>query len=261
MKSRRHLFLWTLWILPVLGLAPIIPAIGSLGTSSSPALTGAWEAVEIDGQPVAESMPNTLTIAIYASNYLMVSTYDTEKPAFMVSGGGAYEYGEDKLSFTMEFHTKDPESVGKVFAYEVAFDGEDKVTFTMIDGEKKTTNSWKRIDKGDASLTGAWRIRERLGRDGQMHQMRPGPRKTIKILSATRFQWTAMNTETKQFFGTGGGTYTFKNGEYTENIEFFSRDSSRVGATLSFQGKVEGDDWHHSGKSSRGNPIKEIWQR
>lgn len=65
-----------------------------------------------------------------------------------------------------------------------------------------------------------------------MVSMRPGARKTIKILSGTRFQWAAINSETGEFFGTGGGNYTFKDGKYTENIEYFSRDASRVGASL-----------------------------
>jgi hypothetical protein len=61
--------------------------------------------------------------------------------------------------------------------------------------------------------------------------------------------------------GTGGGTYTFANGKYTEHIEFFSRDSSRVGAALTFDGKLENGDWHHSGLSSKGDPIYEVWSR
>ena len=56
----------------------------------------------------------------------------------------------------------------------------------------------------------------------------------MKILSGTRFQWIAYNTETKQFMGTGGGTYTTINGEYVENIEFFSRDDSKAGLSLKF---------------------------
>ena len=53
---------------------------------------------------------------------------------------------------------------------------------------------------------------------------------------------------------------TFENGKYTEHIEFFSRDSSRVGASLGFDGKIENGAWHHSGLSSRGEPIYEIWK-
>jgi hypothetical protein len=83
--------------------------------------------------------------------------------------------------------------------------------------------------------------------------MQLGARRTLKILTGTRFQWAAINIETKEFFGTGGGRYTFENGKYTEHIEFFSRDSSRVGASLGFDGKIESGAWHHSGLSSRAN--------
>ena len=75
----------------------------------------------------------------------------------------------------------------------------------------------------------------RRKRDGEIVKRdTSGPRKTMKILSGTRFQWIAYNTETKAFMGTGGGTYTTLDGKYTENIGFFSRDDSRVGASLQF---------------------------
>ena len=88
-----------------------------------------------------------------------------------------------------------------------------------------------------------------------------GTRKTLKLLTGSRFQWFAIDPGTKGFFGTGGGNYSFINGQYTENIEFFSRDSSRVGASLSFNGKVVDGNWHHSGKSSKGDDIYEVWSR
>jgi hypothetical protein len=78
-------------------------------------------------------------------------------------------------------------------------------------------------------------------------------------LSGTRFQWIAYNTETRQFMGTGGGTYSTKDGKYTENIDFFSRDNSRVGASLQFDFELKDNDWHHKGLSSKGDPIYEIW--
>ncbi|MEL7147197.1 MAG: membrane or secreted protein, partial [Bacteroidota bacterium] len=85
------------------------------------------------------------------------------------------------------------------------------------------------------------------------------PRKTMKILSGTRFQWIAYNTETREFKGTGGGTYTTENGRYTENIEFFSKDDSKAGISLQFDFEIVDGDWHHSGLSSKGTPIHEIW--
>lgn len=38
-------------------------------------------------------------------------------------------------------------------------------------------------------------------------------------------------------------------------------DCERVGAELSFGGEVNGDNWHHHGRSSRGHPIDENWIR
>jgi hypothetical protein len=127
-----------------------------------------------------------------------------------------------------------------------------------VDGE---STIWKRVDNGAAPLAGNWRITHRK-QDGKLQAIhQSGGRKTVKILSGTRFQWAAINTDTKEFSGTGGGTYTFQNGKYTEQIEFFSRDSSRVGALLTFEGKVEKDGWHHSGLSSRGDAIYEVWNK
>ncbi len=122
------------------------------------------------------------------------------------------------------------------------------------------TETYKRVDDSKSQLAGHWLITGRMN-NGSMQTITPGARRTIKLLTGTRFQWIAINVETKEFFGTGGGSYTFVNGKYTENIEFFSRDSTRVGASLSFDGKVEGNNWHHSGLSSRGEPIHEIWTK
>ncbi|GAB1307461.1 hypothetical protein KH5_01440 [Urechidicola sp. KH5] len=81
----------------------------------------------------------------------------------------------------------------------------------------------------------------------------------MNILFGTRFQWITCNTETKQFMGAVGGTYTTIDGKYTESIEFFSRDNSRVGLSLEFDYDLKDGDWHHSGFSSKGAPLHETW--
>ena len=68
-------------------------------------------------------------------------------------------------------------------------------------------------------------------------------------------------TSKKIFIATGGGTYTTKNGVYTENIEFFSRDSTRVGMKLKFEYSLKDVNWNHKGFSSRGKSINEIWTK
>jgi len=81
---------------------------------------------------------------------------------------------------------------------------------------------FSKIDDGKpGKLEGTWLFSNRM-RNGKLGDPRSAdnPRKTMKILSGTRFQWIAYNVETKEFMGTGGGTYTTTNGKYTENIDF-----------------------------------------
>jgi hypothetical protein len=86
------------------------------------------------------------------------------------------------------------------------------------------------------------------------------------LLTGTRFQWAAINPETKQFFGTGGGTYIMKDGKYTEKIDFFSRDNSRVGRSLTFDCELRKNadftsEWFHRGESSTGGKVAEVWTK
>lgn len=205
-------------------------------------LTGAWEKV---------TTGNTREVVIFQDGYFMQTVF-TEKE-FISTRGGTYSYDNNDFKAFIEFDTKNSDAIGKEEKANLAVDVDGNATWN---GEK-----WKRIDNGVGELAGNWRITGRM-QNGEMQETgNRGPRKTLKILSGTRFQWAAINPETKQFSGTGGGTYTFENGKYTENIEFFSRDNSRVGASLTFDGEVSGDKWKHSGNSSTGNPIAEIWTR
>ena len=159
----------------------------------------------------------------------------------------------DTMTEKVEFNSKNSERVGTEVSFEVFIND----SIMGIVGSKMKL---KRIDNGlPGKLQGAWLMSGRK-RDGEIHSRDTSrPRKTMKIMSGTRFQWIAYNTETKQFMGTGGGAYTTTNGEYTEHIGFFSRDDSRVGVSLNFNYSLVDRKWHHSGLSSKGDPIYEIW--
>ena len=210
-------------------------------------LQGAWTTKDqnADGQEI-------VVTTIVMDGYIAESFYNVERKEFDHTFGGNWTVEGTKFKFTYEFSSADSAQVGTSREVEFFYQG-DTITFT---GDERI---WTRIDNGKkGNLSGAWLITGRE-RDGEMSRRTPGPRKTMKILSDTRFQWIAYNTETKQFMGTGGGTYTAKDKEYVENIEFFSRDSSRVGASLSFEFGIENDEWHHKGLSSKGSPIHEVW--
>lgn len=188
---------------------------------------------------------------IFTDGYSVQTTYDKAGKRFVGTWGGPYSANNGKLNINTEFNTVNSGSIGQT----------ESIAFTLKDGRLSTNlGTWTKLDDGNGALAGNWRISGRM-QDGKLVESQRGPRKTLKLLSGTRFQWVAINPAEKGFYGTGGGTYTFSNGKYTENIEFFSRDSTRVGASLTFDGKVENDAWTHSGLNSRGEQLHEVWRR
>jgi len=189
-------------------------------------------------------------VLILSSNYFAFTAYSESE--FNYTYGGSFEIDGEKMVLSYEFHSKEEDKVGTTSDAGLKINGE---TMVFVGGE------YIRIDEGSpGKLFGTWLFSNRV-RNGEMGTPRnsENPRKTMKILSGTRFQWIAYNDETKQFSGTGGGTYTTIDGKYTENIDFFSRDNSRVGASLEFDFERKGNEWHHKGLSSKGDPIHEIW--
>jgi hypothetical protein len=214
--------------------------------SKNAAVTGAWKIQEPDKEHVL----------IIQDGFFFHTAYNKAGKEFIFSQGGTYTIKGKELVAKIYFNTQNKEEVGKEL--DGAFSINGNTLNLTVNGE---TQNWDRLDKGTGPLAGIWRITSRM-QDGKLTKIhQTGARQTYKILSGTRFQWAAINPETKEFSGTGGGTYTFSNGKYTESIEFFSRGNSRVGASLSFDGKLENGEWHHSGLSSKGDKIYEIWSR
>lgn len=221
-------------------------------------LEGAWELASGTTQFV--NLPKGATaVVMMQDGYFTVAYFNEADKKFIGTFGGTYALANGELTQNFEYNTLEPATVGTT----------NSLTYKLVSGQLQLKNAgqgdqqtWSKINKGTASpLEGTWRITGRAGQDGTINIMRRGPRKTLKVLSGNRFQWLAFNTDTKQFSGTGGGTYTAQDGKYTEKIEFFSRDSSRVGASLTFNYEVKNGKWHHSGQSSTGNSIHEVWER
>jgi hypothetical protein len=192
-------------------------------------------------------------VVIFSGGYFMHSQFDKAGKTFQNARGGTYKLENNQIKTQVEFDSEDKDMVGQAVTYPYSFEGQTLVI--DIDGTK---TPWEKIDAQAAPLAGVWRSAGHM-EDGKITYNTPGPRKTYKVLSGTRFQWAQMNTDTKEFLGTGGGTYTFENGKYTENIEFFSRDNGKVGVSLPFDDKVEKDEWHHTGLNSKGEKIYEVW--
>ena len=198
----------------------LICIIMSFGINAQ-SIIGAWE-----NYTTSENGDKLRNVVIFANGYQVLTTYNATTGKFIHSNGGTWKLKGDIMTEKVEFHTDNSERVGTEVSFKVIIT--DNV-IEIVDSNMKLN----RIDNGvPGKLQGAWLMSGRI-REGKTELRDTSrPRKTMKILSGTRFQWIAYNTETKQFMGTGGGTYTTMKGEYTENIEFFSRDDSKAGISL-----------------------------
>jgi hypothetical protein len=173
-------------------------------------------------------------------NYFVETQFVSDPPEFILTRGGFYTQSGEEFMVDFEFNSN--------------FE-KDGLKQMKIEKTKK----WKKISNSPMDLNGKWLMAGRMTDQGERRRDTSAPRKTMKFLWDGYFQWIAINTETFEFFGSGGGFYTAENGKYTEHIEYFSRDNSRVGAVLPFDYSLKDSDWHHQGFSSKGDPMHEIW--
>ncbi|RRB06513.1 membrane or secreted protein [Larkinella rosea] len=226
----------------------LLLCIATASRQSAPSLAGSWRMVQ-DGP---------LSIVFVLSDGYMMGAY-FEANRFIGAQGGTYTVDGKQLKINFEFSTEDSTDVGTTQTLLIDSFKNNKLVLSN-DGD---TDTYERMDAPTAQtpMAGLWRITGNIDDNGQVKTRQRTARKTLKLLTGNRFQWAAINPETKQFSGTAGGTYTFVNGKYTEKLEFFSRDDKRVGKSLQFDAELKGDDWYHRGQSSTGGKVSEVWSR
>ena len=165
-------------------------------------------------------------LILIQDDYLIFTVYDEKNPTFHYCWGGPLKRANNQMLVRLDFHSKGIPVSGRYMQLKLQQEG-DRIQF---DEEGKITNCNKLKDP-EGALTGVWRISSRQ-QNGQMTSFPLTARRTLKLLTGNRFQWVAINIETGEFFGTGGGSYQFDHGRYTENIPFFRDDNSRVGQKL-----------------------------
>lgn len=192
-------------------------------------------------------------LLLVSEDYMVHTVYESGPAHFISTMGGFYSVAGDSLKVRLEFHS----------GFEETGEKEHRASLGYADGELifngNAARPYTRQPRLSQPLDGEWLFATRGPDTGQERRGDGQPRKTLKFLMDGYFQWIAYNTETMEFMGTGGGRYAADQGAYTEVIQFFSRDDSRVGAELSFEFERKGDDWHHKGNNSRGEPMYEIW--
>lgn len=192
---------------------------------------------------------------VIRDNYLVENIYRIDPPAFKRSIGGPYKLSEGELQWELEFNSDTSSTLERKRSLPYSFENGN----LRIEGE--VTRTYEALAGEEQALDGIWYFATRGPDEGQERRSPQRPRRTLKILQDGHFQWIAFNSETFKFSGTGGGTYDAEGNTYTENIRFFSRDPERVGAQLNFKYELDGSDWHHRGKTSKGDPMYEIWSR
>ena len=211
---------------------------------------GAWERYYED-----ENGVEIKSVVIFSEGFQSIAMYNAKSGEFIYSNGGTWEIDGNMMTEKVEFDTENSERVGDLVTFEV------KITNDKLSIPSANWHFSKIDDSSPGELNGAWLMSGRYRNGEKQMRSTDRPRKTMKILSGTRFQWIAFDTEKKEFKGTGGGTYTTIGGKYSEKIEFFSRDDSRVGMSLEFDFNIENENWIHKGKTSKGDPLHEIWEK
>ena len=177
---------------------------------------------------------------IIDKNYFLRTSYKFNSNEFIKTIGGFYIKKGERYIVDLEFNSNfRNDSLSKV--------------------EINKKSNWKKISLKENDLQGKWLMVGRIRNGKEQRRNLDRPRKTMKFLINGYFQWIAFNTETFQFSGSGGGKYSTKDGTYTEKIEYFSRDNSRVGAKLKFDYELKDEEWNHIGFSSKGDPMHELW--
>jgi len=213
-------------------------------SSDTARINGAWR-----------SSANVTRMMIVMDGYFVQSGFDPGPRVFEGTVGGPFSLADGKVRGKIDFNSTDPSQIGSDFSLPLALEGD---RLEIGAGDEKET--WTRLDTGKSPLAGAWRL---SGREtsGKMNDVPASPRRMLKLVSEKRYQWITFDAVTRAFVGTGGGTYTFTEGKYTEIIEFFAGNDSRVGMTLPFTGELKEGEWHHRGKSSAGDALYQVWTR
>jgi len=208
-------------------------------------INGAWR-----------SASNVTRTMIIMDGYFVQADFDATQKTFAGTFGGPFTWENGVVQGKIDFNSLDPSQVGSDFTVSMALT-DSKLVIATDNGRE----TWTRLDDyGQSKVAGAWRVSAREN-SGALTEVPLAPRRMLKFVSGTRFQWVNINTTTGDFFGTGGGHYTFKDETYTEHIEFFSGNNSRVGMSLVAAAEIKDGKWHHRGKTSAGEPIFQVWSR
>jgi hypothetical protein len=87
------------------------------------------------------------------------------------------------------------------------------------------------------------------------------PDRALKTLTPKHFSFAYFNSQHKKFDMAGGGTYTYRNGTYSEQVAYFSLDSALVGRTLVFSLSLKADTLYQLRVLKNRTRMEEYWKK
>jgi hypothetical protein len=118
--------------------------------------------------------------------------------------------------------------------------------------------------KSRASVEGAWKQAGQIDRSTEKLTTLPEGIEQVKLITGGRFNWTV--TQDGKLLASAGGSYTIKDGVYTEKVTFVASDSHKhlLGKSFAYPIRFEDGKWHLKAtfKLDDGEmAIDELWQR
>lgn len=133
--------------------------------------------------------------------------------------------------------------------------------FTSFTSGRSTADDSKKAEAmTDNKLVGTWKQVKAKFRGNEVKI--PEGTTQLKHVTTTHFMFVDFDKDGK-FIDAFGGPYTLKGEKYEETIEYGVGDVFKIlkGKRQSFECKVEGAKWYHSGTLSNGLTIDEMWER
>jgi hypothetical protein len=227
----------------------------SVFTAVSQTLNGAWRLTEQNNMPTTYEV-----IKLYSNSYFTYASYNKETGEFLEAKAGMYTLKNLSYKEHLEIDSSKPENSGTSNEYHIKLNGKKMIITHLKSGEEEV---WEKFDEADNyKMASCWRIHKKKDEgDTDWRTIEYAPRKTLKMITNSRYQVIALNSETGQFVGSSGGNWSSTADVYIENVEFFSKNQKNVGRSLHFNRNYEDGIWLHSGKNTKGELMMEEWIR
>jgi hypothetical protein len=127
-------------------------------------------------------------------------------------------------------------------------------------GRSTAGDSNKVEARTENKLIGTWKM-VKAKFDGKEFKIPEGATQ-FKHITPTQYMFVDFDKD-GNIFDARGGPYTLKGEKFESTPEYGVSENFKAlkGKAQSFECKVEGDKWYHSGRLSNGLTIEEVWER